>query len=130
MFLPKKVSWILLTIYFIFDNVVSYWAVTQMGGRELNAVIAPLVEMYPFLYFLCIPTELIGAYLIVLFLRKWIDEKIILTAAVIYWPIANSSMNLFFILGFRHLGYLWGPFTAIGFVVSLSYGLFTLLRRR
>ncbi len=68
MFFPKKVSWILLTLYFTFDNVVSYWAVTRMGGRELNSVIAPWVETYPLLYFLAIPAELIGAYLIVLLL--------------------------------------------------------------
>jgi hypothetical protein len=84
MILPKKVSWILLTAYFVFDNVVSYVAVTRMGGREANLVIAPLVETYPLMYFLCIPAELIGAYLIVLLLRKWIDEKIVLTTAVIY----------------------------------------------
>lgn len=130
MFLPKKVSWILLTIYFIFDNVVSYWAVTQMGGRELNTVIAPLVEMYPFLYFLCIPTELIGAYFIVILLRRWINENVVLTTAVIYWLIANSSLNILFILGFRGQGYLWGPFTAVGFIVAFIYGFFILLRRR
>lgn len=124
--LPKKVSWILLTVYFIFDNVVSYWAVTRMGGRELNWIIAPFVEKYPLLYFLCTPAELIGAYIIVSLLRKWIDEKIILTAAVIYWPIANSSLNLLFLLGFRGQGNLWGPLTALGYVVALSYGLLSL----
>lgn len=121
--LPKKVSWSLLTLYFVFDSIVSYWAVTKMGGIELNTVIAPFVEKYPPLYFLCIPLELIGAYLLVLLLRKWIDEKIVLTAAVIYWPIANSSLNLLFLLGFRHIGYLWGHLTAIGIVVVLMYGL-------
>lgn len=126
MFLPKKISWILLNLYFIFDNVVSYVAVTRMGGREANLVIAPLMETYPFLYFLCIPAELIGAYLIVSLLRRWINEKIVLTAAVIYWPIANSSLNLLFLLGFRHVGYLWGTFTLIGFAVALTYGLSSL----
>ncbi|OGG35220.1 hypothetical protein A2363_02195 [Candidatus Gottesmanbacteria bacterium RIFOXYB1_FULL_47_11] len=127
--LPKKVSWILLTLYFIFDSVVSYVAVTRMGGRELNSVIAPFVENYPLLYFLCIPLELIGAYFIVLLLRRWFDEKIILTSAAIYWPIANSSMNLLFLLGFRHMGYLWGPLTVVGLIASLGY-LFTILRER
>lgn len=126
MFLPKKISWILLNLYFIFDNVVSYVAVTRMGGREANLVIAPLMETYPFLYFLCIPAELIGAYLIVSLLRRWINEKIVLTAAVIYWLIANSSLNLLFLLGFRHVGYLWGTFTLIGFAVALTYGLSSL----
>jgi hypothetical protein len=127
MFLPKKVSWTLLTLYFVFDNVVSYIAVTRMGGREVNTVIAPLVETYPLLYFLCVPAELIGAYFVVSLLRRWIDEKIVLTAAAIYWPIANSSLNLLFLLGFRHLGYLWGMFTLIGFAVALIYGLLSLI---
>ena len=142
MFLPKKVSWVLLTIYFVFDNVVSYWAIKWMGGREANLVIAPLVETYPLLYFLCIPAEIIGIYLIVLLLwevttavmRHWkfydkaVIERIILTAIVIHWPIANSSFNLAFILGFRHLGYLWRTFTLVGFVVALSYMLLSLIR--
>lgn len=128
--LPKKISWILLTVYFVFDNIVSYWAVTRMGGRELNWVIAPLVEKYPLLYFLCIPAELIGAYVIVSFLRKWIDEKIILTAAAIYWPIANSSLNLLFLIGFRGMGYLWGKITGIGLIIALSYSLFAILRQK
>ena len=140
MSLPKKVSWILLTLYFIFDNVVSYVAVTRMGGRELNSVIAPLVETYPLLYFLCIPAEIIGIYLIVLLLReitaavmrhwkfndKTTIERIILTAIVIHWPIANSSLNLMFILGFRGQGHLWGTLTAVGFAIALTYGLTTL----
>lgn len=136
MILPKKVSWILLSLYFIFDNVVSYIAITRMGGREANLVIAPWVETYPLLYFLAVPAEIIGIYLIVLVLReitaavmrhwkfydKAIIERIILTSIVIFWPIANSSLNLLFLLGFRHRGYLWGTFTLIGFVVALTYG--------
>lgn len=138
--LPTKVSWIILTLYFVFDNVVSYIAITRMGGRELNAVIAPLVETYPLLYFLCIPAEIIGIYLIVLLLRevtavvmrhwkffdKAIIERIILTAVVIHWAIANSSFNLAFLLGFRNVGYLWGTFTLVGFVAALIYGFLSL----
>ena len=140
MSLPKKVSWILLTLYFVFDNVVSYIAVMRMGGREVNLVIAPLVETYPFLYFLCIPAEIIVIYLIVLLLReatafvmrhwkfydKAVTERIILTSIVIFWPIANSSLNLMFLFGFRGQGYLWVTFTAIGFAVALTYGLLSL----
>lgn len=126
--LPKKVSWVLLTAFFIFDCIVSYVAVTTMGGRELNSVIAPFVEKYPLLYFLCVPLELLGGYIIIKILRKWTDEKILLTATVIYWPIANSSMNLLFILGFRHMGFLWLPLTVIGIAIALSYVIFTLLR--
>lgn len=124
--LPKNVSWMLLTLYFVFDSFVSYWGVTQMGGRELNSVIAPFVEKYPLLYFLCVPAELIGVYLFVLLLRKWIDEKIVLTAAAIYWPIANSSMNLLFLLGFRGHGYLWGPLTLMAIVTVLIYSFISL----
>lgn len=140
MFLPKKVSWILLTFYFIFDNVVSYIAVTQMHAREADLLIAPFVEKYPLLYFPCIPLEILIVYLIVLILRKitiamtrrWklfdkdIIEQIILTATVIFWPIANSSLNLLFILGYRLHGNVWGKFCLVGFVVAFSYGLLSL----
>lgn len=140
MILPKKASWALLTLYFIFDNVASYWAITRMGGRELNLVIAPLVETYPFLYFLCIPAQIIAIYLIALFLRevvvamtrhwkffdKTIIERIILASIAIYWPIANSSLNVMFIFGFRGQGYLWGTSTSIGITVALGYGLLSL----
>ena len=142
MVLSKKVSWTVLTLYFLFDNVVSYWAIKWMGGREANLVIAHWVETYPLLYFLCIPAEIIGIYLIVLLLReatalvmrhwkfydKSVIERIILTAIVIFWPIANSSLNLIFILGYHHMGYLWGPFTAVGFVAALIYGFLSLFR--
>ena len=126
MYFSKKVSWILLTLYFIFDNVVSYWAITWMGGREANLVISHWVEIYPLLYFLCIPAELLGAYGTVWVLRRWIKEEIILTAAAIYWPIANSSINFIFVLGFHNMGYLWGPFTAVALVIVLIYGLLSL----
>lgn len=142
MILSKKVSWILFTLYFVFDNVVSYWAVRWMGGREANLVIAYWVETYPLLYFLAIPIEIIGIYLIVLLLReltvavmrhwKYFDkaviERIVLTAIVIFWPIANSSLNLLFLLGFHNVGYLWGPFTLIGIFITLTYGFLSLYR--
>lgn len=126
MTLPKKVSWILLTTYFTFDAVVSYWGITKMGGREANLVIAPYVEKYPLLYFLCIPLELLGGYIIVRILQKWIDERIVLTGAAIYWPIANSSLNLLFLLGFRHMGYLWSYLIVSGIVAAVAYATFTL----
>ena len=59
MALPKKLSWILLTSFFVFDNFVSYWAVVYRGGREANLVIAWLVEKYPVLYFVCIPAQIV-----------------------------------------------------------------------
>lgn len=140
MYLPKKISWVLLTFYFIFDNVVSYIAVSRMGAKEADLLIAPLVEKYPLLYFPCIPLEILIVYFIVLILRtitivvtrRWkhvdtdVIEKIILTATVIFWPIANSLLNLLFILGYRLHGNVWGTFSLVGFVVAFSYGILTL----
>lgn len=139
MILQKKVSWILLTIYFIFDNVVSYVGITRMSGRELNAWLAPFVEPHLLLYFLCIPAQILMIYITMLVLRevtakvlrrKKIDknilEKIILTSIVIFWPIANSSLNFAFILGYRKLGYLWGSLTLVGLVAALTYGLLSI----
>lgn len=54
-FLPKKISWLILTFFFTFDAVVSYIAVTRMNGREADLLIAFAVEKYPLLYFATIP---------------------------------------------------------------------------
>lgn len=52
-FLPEKnVSWSLLTMFFIFDNIFSYYAITRLQGREGNPLIAPFVEKYPLALFL------------------------------------------------------------------------------
>ncbi|HUD20430.1 MAG TPA: hypothetical protein VMR81_08370 [Patescibacteria group bacterium] len=140
MFLPKKVSWMLLTGFVTFDSVVSYIAISRMGAKEADLLIAPFVEKYPLLYFPCIPLELIIIYLIVLTLRtitlavtrhwkhfdKDVIEHIILTATVIFWSIANSLLNLLFILGYRLHGNIWGRLSLIGFIVAFSYGLLSL----
>ena len=47
-FLPtQKISWIILFLFFAFDDVFSYYAVTRMGGHEANKLIAFAVEKYP-----------------------------------------------------------------------------------
>jgi hypothetical protein len=114
-FLPsKKISWLILISFFTFDNFVSYWAITQKGGKEANLFIAPIVEKYPLLYFLCIPGTILAVFIIVLLIKKiavkilkkrkieeTILEKITLTSTVIFWAFGNSLPNLIFILGFR-----------------------------
>lgn len=121
--LPKKLSWFLLTSFFVFDNVVSYLAVTRWGGREANLAIAWLVEKYPLLYFVCIPAQVVIIYYIVKFLTRFFAEKIILTALVIYWPIANSFMNLAFILGHRQPQKVWLILSAVGILLAVIYAL-------
>ena len=121
MSLSKKLSWLLLTSFFIFDNFVSFWAVVYRGGREANLVIAWLVEKYPVLYFVCIPAQIVIIYFIVKWLTRFAAEKIILTALVIYWPIANSSMNLAFLLGHRQPGRNWLILTVVGIIFAVIY---------
>ena len=135
--LQKKVSWTLLTLFFIFDNIFSYYVVTRLHGREANLAIAPLVERYPLLYFACIPAE-IGIMIIVvriiqMIIRKTPDkrryadegmlERIILEAFVTYWAVGNSSMNLAFLLGHRLPIWVWSVTSCIGIVFAVSYGL-------
>ena len=121
MALNKRLSWFLLTSFFIFDNLVSYYAVTYRGGREANLAIAWLVEKYPLLYFVCIPAQIVIIYFIVKWLTRLTAEKIILTALVIYWPIANSSMNLAFILGHRQPAKNWLVFSLVGILLAVVY---------
>lgn len=145
MLLRKKVSWILLTLLFIFDNVVSYYGVKYLNGREGNLLIAPLVEKYPELYFLCIPLTIVIMIIIakvlkivaIKILKKWkfnekLIEQIILSAMVIYWAIANSSWNFIFLLGVRvpiHIfNFLWPILIFAGLSLGLIYGFFLFFR--
>jgi len=132
--LSKKVAWGFLTGFFVFDSVVSYWAVVYKGGHEANLIIAPLVEKFPLLYFLCIPAEIIICFGIVWVLakaasvllksrelKKDIIKRITLTSLVIYWAVANSSMNLAFLLGFRLPMESWVVTSFIGLAMALVY---------
>ncbi|MBI5127316.1 hypothetical protein HZA76_02565 [Candidatus Roizmanbacteria bacterium] len=135
----KKTAWSLLILFFIFDSVVSYFAITKMNGREANLMIAFLVEKYPILYFIYIPGLIIIMHLIVLGftklaikffnknnLKKELVEKVVLTSVVIYWPIANSYMNLSFILGHRLTIPAWYFLSGVGFFSALTYFVFTI----
>lgn len=132
--LPKKISWIILILFFIFDNIVSYIAITRMNGKEANLAIAFIVEKYPLLYFLCIPLQIPLIYFIILGLTKLAKklfnklrikektfEKITLTSMVIYWAIGNSFMNLSFILGHRLSIPIWYKLSAIGIFSAIIY---------
>ncbi len=132
--LPKKISWLILILLFIFDNIVSYIAVTQMHGREANHAIAFIVEKYPILYFFCIPGQIIIMYFIVLGLTKLANKlfnksktkpggfkNIILTSMVIYWVIGNSFMNFMFIIGHRLSIPIWYKLSLAGILLALIY---------
>lgn len=110
-----------------------------MNGREADLLIAYYVERYPPLYFVTIPGLIIIIYLIVLGLtklvmrilnknnlKKEIVEQIILTAIVIHWPVANSYMNLSFMLGHRLSTPDWYKLTALGLTLGIIYSLYAL----
>ncbi len=129
-FLQKKISWLILTIFFVFDNVFSYYAVTKLHGREANLLIAPYVEKWPILYFFCIPAQILIIWIIVrgirnvamklfYFKNKLLLETIILQSLVIYWAVANSSMNFAFMIGYRQSIQRWHVLTIIGILCAI-----------
>jgi hypothetical protein len=140
----KKISWFLLVSSFTFDGVFSYYAVTRLGGHEANLLIAHWVEKYPLLYFLCIPTQAIIVYFIVMgilkiamhILKRWkinnreLVKRVILFAMVIYSIIGNSLMNLSFLLGHRLPMFAWIATSAIGICVALIYSFVVLSKVR
>lgn len=144
-FLPEKnVSWGLLTLFFIFDNIFSYYAITRLQGQEGNPLIAPFVEKYPLLYFFCIPTTLLIVYVIYRLLRasairfsklvelknKNLLERIILGALMIYWAVGNSSMNLAFLMGHRQPARMWALTSLTGIFLASSYSFFMIRKLR
>lgn len=139
----KKTSWVLLTSLFVFDNVVSYFAITKWGGREGNMAIAYWVENYPWLYFLCIPATVIIMVVIVQMIKAAarialrdkfgndkLLERVILAALVVYWSIANSFMNLSFLLGRRLPGTVWPVMQLAGLIASSVYVVMVLKHNR
>lgn len=138
----KNISWSLLTMFFIFDNIFSYYAITRLQGREGNFLIAPFVEKYPLLYFFCIPTTLLIMYAIYRLLRtvaikfsklvklenKNLLERIILGALVIYWAVGNSSMNVAFLFGHRQSARTWALTSLTGVLLASSYS-FLMIRK-
>jgi hypothetical protein len=133
--LSRKISFYLLNLFFIYDAVFSYYAVTRLSAHEANLTIAYWVEKYPPLYFLTIPILSAGLYLVMYlikrYLNKWLTkifgnwdkaEKIILTAFVIYWGVANSGTNFAYMVGFRHtLFNNWGAMSLVGVLTATVY---------
>ncbi len=129
-FLQKNISWLILSIFFVFDNVFSYYAVTKLNGHEANLLIASFVEKWPILYFLCIPTQILIIWIIVrgiryiamklfCFKNKQLLEAITLQSFVIYWAVANSSMNFAFMMGYRQSIQRWYVLTIIGILCAI-----------
>lgn len=141
MIYQRKTSLFILFLLFTFDNIWSYIAVSKFGLKELNLVIAPLVERYPWLYFLCIPLQIIMIFAIgkaisflafhVLkkrFTRKVLEE-ITFFSLCIYWAIANSLVN-FLAIFFHHLPAItWGICTVIGVALAVGYAIFCLKQK-
>jgi hypothetical protein len=136
----KKLSWVFLIFFFIFDAVVSYYGVKYLHGHEADFLIAPLVEKYPILYFPIIPLLFIIMFLIVKTIKKVaakilkktdenLIERTILGATVIYWAVGNSSANLVFLLGFR-MPNIWLYTTSAAIPVTLFYLLYMIFQVR
>jgi len=134
--MSKKLSWSLLVLFFTFDNFFSFYAITKLGGREANLVIAPIVEKYPLTYFLAIPITVVIMFFVIKFFTRLaikifkrqkgeadMIEKIILTSVVVYWFIGNSSLNLAFLLGYKQSIGVWYLMSAVGIVSALIFSL-------
>ena len=132
--MSKKFSSVFLITLFTYDAAYSYYAVTRLGAKEANWTIAPLVEKYPLLYFLCIPALILIMFVVVKLLvlvlkklslfknkNKESIEKVILSSMVIYWLIANSSLNIAFMFGVRGLGKIWYLTTLLGIFLGFIY---------
>lgn len=132
--MSKKLSWSLLILFFTFDAAYSFYAVSYLGAHEANWVIAPFVEKYPILYFLCIPLLVFIMLLVVRFLvygvvklsvfnkvSKEKIEKYILASLVIYWFVANSSLNIAYIFSFRGQSEVWYLTTLLGLFIGIIY---------
>jgi hypothetical protein len=133
----KKTSWVLLVSLFIFDNIVSYWAVVYQNAREANLAIAWLVEKYPLLYFLCIPATIFLVYIIYSVLsllagrlfkdaEKRMIQKVVLTTIVFYWAIGNSSFNAIYLIGYKQPAYVWYYEAAFALLPALVYSIFAI----
>jgi hypothetical protein len=131
-FFRRNIYWLILSIFFVFDNLFSYYAVIKLNGHEANLLIAPFVEKWPILYFLCIPGEMILVWIIIRgirqiamklfhFTNKLLLETIILQSIVIYWAIANSSMNFAFMIGYRQSIQRWYVVTIVGVLCAIIY---------
>lgn len=137
----KKISWILLTLLFTFDAVLSYWAVVYRGAHEADPVIKAVVERYPLLYFLTIPALVPIMYLgykgLALLAKKIFPkaskgkiEKTILTALVLYWVLGNSSINLLFLIGLRQPAEVWYLTTTLALIPASIYTYIALQKQR
>ncbi len=137
---PKKLSWIILTSFFVFDDIVSYWAIAYRHAHEANPIIASTVEKYPLLYFLCIPGIIIIMYLlskiIINFTQRIFKsinnntiEKVVLTTLVFYWAIANSSINFLFLIGHKQSSQTWYFLAIVTILPAIIYTLFVLIKQ-
>ena len=133
--LSKKISWIILTTLSIFDNIISYVAVTKYGSREGNPLVAPIVEKYPILYFPIIPFTIVILYILISLIKKIaimildkstyqteeILERIVLGSAGIFWFVANSSLNIAYVIGYRLPAEVWLKTILTGIFLALVY---------
>lgn len=135
LYLPLiNISWILFLSLIAFDNFVSYWAVKYRSAKEMNLLIAPIVEKYPISYFILIPILMVIMYGVVNLVTRFASKtkelshiskklirRLVINSLVIYWAIGNSSLNLLFILGYRQPPISWIYTTIIAVIVVGVY---------
>ncbi len=129
---PKKVSWTLLVVFFIFDAISSFIAIKYMGGKEGNPLIAPYVQINPLLFFPIMSFAFIPTYIIYFvlkkisllflgrfkFVSKILIEKIILASIVIFYFFTVVVNNSLFLLGIR-VSWMLKPFLLVGIVMAI-----------
>ncbi|MFZ2206001.1 MAG: DUF5658 family protein [Microgenomates group bacterium] len=135
----KKISWIVLAIFYTFDAFSSYWAIRYMGAKEGNPVIAPYVQKNPLLFFPIMVLGFVLSYFIYLILKtilwtilkrlKSISEEYIertvLTVIITFYFFTVILNNSLYLLGFK-AAWMLMTFLIIGIITSLAYGIFAL----
>lgn len=135
----KKILWALLAVFVSFDNIFSYFAITQHGMREWNAITRYFISINPSFYFISIPITLLFLYAIIKF-SGWLDsrkvlkkkleikefsERLMLTCFVIAWGIGVTSFNfLTFIRGFSNPRINYLIVLATGASLAVAYALY------
>ena len=137
MLIPKKISWLFLAVFIIFDNIFSYFAIVYHGMREWGLISGFFVSITPLYYFVSIPLTLAFLYFAVKFVG-WIEEKtdkskkfarelneqILLACLMIAWGIGATLFNLItFLKGFSPVGIKYEIFLFTGISIAIIYGI-------
>ncbi len=138
MLIPKRVSWLFLVVFIIFDNIFSYFAIVYHGMRELGIISRFLVEITPLYYFISIPLTIIFIYFLIKItgiieektdksgkFKKEINEKLMLGSLMIAWGIGITLFNFItFLRDFSTAGMRYEIFLITGILTGVFYGIY------